>query len=122
MEEDGALQLLESRNSTHTATELRNTLKQMLKYKAKRLTFLEYACAMYGCTWDDLNEGVFTWMPGRRRIGKCCSCKLLCLYSELDQALRLKLRLQKKLFLPRKKKFRLRKGKMNLNETEQTHR
>ena len=54
--EHQALLLLEDRNLTKTATELRELLKDMRKNKGKNVSFVESACSFFSKDFDELNN------------------------------------------------------------------
>jgi len=56
LEEDEALHLLESRGETKTSRELRTMVADIDKDKNHKLSFLEFACAVLGRSWQTLHE------------------------------------------------------------------
>jgi len=58
LEEDEALHLLEFRGETKTASELRKLIADIDIDKNRKLSFLEFACAVLGRSWQTLHEPV----------------------------------------------------------------
>lgn len=56
--EHQVLMLLEDRNQTKTATELREILGEMRKGESKNITFVEFACSFFGKNFEDLDNFV----------------------------------------------------------------
>jgi hypothetical protein len=56
LEEDEAMMLLEARNSTKTFTELRAMVAEIDYDKNRRLSFLEWCCAIYNKDWKTLHS------------------------------------------------------------------
>jgi len=55
LEEDEAMRLMESRNNTKTFVELRDMVVEIDVDKNRKLSFLEWACAIYGKSWEKLH-------------------------------------------------------------------
>jgi len=55
LEEDEAMRLLEARNNTKTFKELRQMVSDIDVDKNRKLSFLEWACAIYAKSWDKLH-------------------------------------------------------------------
>jgi len=55
LEEDEALRLLESRDQTKTFKEMRQMVADIDIDKNRKLSFLEWACAIYSKSWDKLH-------------------------------------------------------------------
>ncbi len=58
LDEHEALMLLEHKNMTKTATELRTLLADIDKNKDRRVNFLEWCCFVYAKPWEELNNFV----------------------------------------------------------------
>jgi len=58
LEEDEALHLLESRGETKTASELRKLIADIDQDKNRKLSFLEFSCAVLNRSWQTLHEPV----------------------------------------------------------------
>jgi len=55
LQEDEAMRLLEKRNQTKTFKELRQMVADIDLDKNRKLSFLEWACAIYSKSWDKLH-------------------------------------------------------------------